>query len=146
VFVGARKNEEVTIRAIDQLSRRPNIHFVGHVTTAEMPLFPQHFDVCTMPYALTGYTNYVYPLKLHEYLASGRPVIASPTRLLKEFSGTIQLCSGPQEWSLAISEALLPEANSAEAREARQSVARNHDWDLLVRSIAQILCRRLHLD
>ncbi len=146
VFVGSQKKEEVTIRAMDELSRRPNIFFLGHVTTAQMPSFPQHFDVCMMPYLLNDYTSYVYPLKLHECLASGRPVVASPTRLLREFQGTIQLCSGAQEWSREISKALLPEANSPEARERRQAVARKHDWDLLTTSIAQVLCRRLHLN
>jgi glycosyltransferase involved in cell wall biosynthesis len=146
VFVGARKEEEVTIRAIERLSGRSNVHFLGHVTTAEMPFFPQHLDVCMLPYLLNDYTGYVYPLKLHEYLASGRPVIASPTRLLMEFQGTIQLCGGVQEWSMAISKALQPETNSAEARELRQTVARKHDWNLLVRTIAQVLCRRLRLD
>jgi glycosyltransferase involved in cell wall biosynthesis len=146
VFVGAKKNEETTVRAVQELSRRPNVHFLGRVTTAQMSHFPQHFDVCMMPYLLNDYTNYVYPLKLHEYLASGTPVVASPTRLLKEFRGTIQLCSGAQEWSIAISNALQPQANSPEAREIRQAVARKHDWDFLVNSIARVFCRRLHLD
>ena len=146
VFVGARKNEELTNRAVEELSRRANMHFVGHVTTAQMPFFPQHFDVCMMPYLLNDYTRYVYPLKLHEYLASGRPVVASPTRLLQEFQGTIQLATGIQEWSDAISKALQPEANSAEVREIRQAIARKHDWNLLIKQITQILCRRLNLN
>lgn len=146
VFVGAQKNEEVSIKAVEELSRRPNVHFIGPVTTAQMPFFPQHFDVCIMPYLLNDYTNYVYPLKLHEYLASGRPVVGSPTRLLKEFEGIIQLCSHAQEWSVALSNALQPEANSAESRRIRQTVAKKHDWDFLVRSIAFIICQKLHLD
>jgi glycosyltransferase involved in cell wall biosynthesis len=146
VFVGAQKNEEATIRAMAELSSHPNVFFLGHVTTGQMPSFPQHFDVCMMPYLLNDYTSYVYPLKLHEYLASGRPVVATPTRLLREFQGTIRLCNGSQEWSFEISQALLPEANSPEAREIRQAVARKHDWDLLANSIAKILCRRLHLN
>jgi glycosyltransferase involved in cell wall biosynthesis len=146
VFVGSQKNEEVTVGAVRELSRCPNVHFLGPVTTAQMAYFPQHFDVCMMPYVLNDYTSYVYPLKLHEYLASGRPVVATPTRLLKEFRGTIQICSGEQDWSVAISNALQPEANTPEAREIRQAVARKHDWDLLVKGIALAFCRRLHLN
>jgi glycosyltransferase involved in cell wall biosynthesis len=145
VFVGAQKNEEVTIRAVQELSKRPNVHFLGHVTTTQMSSYPQHFDVCMLPYMLNDYTSYVYPLKLHEYLASGRPVVASPTRLLTEFHGTIQLCSEVEEWSTAISKALQPEANSTESRERRQNVARKHDWSVLVRSIAQTFCRLLRV-
>jgi glycosyltransferase involved in cell wall biosynthesis len=146
VFVGTQKNDDVTVRAVQELSRRPNIHFLGHVTTAQMPFFPQHFDVCMMPYVLNDYTSYVYPLKLHEYLASGRPVVASPTRLLKEFQGTILIANGVDEWSAAIVEALSPPNNTAEARDARQAVARKHDWELLVRSIVQVFCERLDLN
>jgi glycosyltransferase involved in cell wall biosynthesis len=143
VFVGAQKNDELVTRAIAELSRRPNVHLLGPVTTAEMPRYPQHFDVCIMPYVLNDYTNYVYPLKLHEYLASGRPVVGSPTRLLKEFREVIYLCNGPQEWSAALARALRPESSSSGAREQRQAVARQYDWDLLANSIAQIFSRHL---
>lgn len=145
VFVGLRKNEDAVSRAIETLSRRANMHFLGRITTEQMPSFPQHFDVCIMPYLVDGYTKYVYPLKLHEYLASGRPVVASATRLLLEFDGIIQVCKSLDEWSGAISRALLPGANSPEARNLRQDTARKHDWDLLVRSVARVFCRRLGL-
>jgi glycosyltransferase involved in cell wall biosynthesis len=108
-----------------------------------MSHYAQHFDVCIMPYVLNDYTNYIYPLKLNEYLASGRPVVASPTRLLKEFDGTIQLCGSPEQWSAALSTALQPQANSAEARKVRQEIAKKHDWDTIVRVIVRIFCQRL---
>jgi glycosyltransferase involved in cell wall biosynthesis len=108
-----------------------------------MPQYAQHFDVCIMPYLLNDYTNFIYPLKLHEYLASGRPVVASPTRLLQEFDGTIQLCRSSEQWSVGISTALQPEANSVEARRARQEIAKKHDWDTIVRSIVRTFCRKL---
>lgn len=66
-----------------------------------------------MPYLVDGYTKYVYPLKLHEYLASGRPVVASSTRLLLEFEGIVQVCKGLDDWSVGISRALLADANGS---------------------------------
>jgi hypothetical protein len=38
---------------------------------------------------------------------------------------------------------LQPEANSAEARVARQEIAKKHDWDTIVRRIVLIFCRKL---
>ena len=143
VFVGAQIHQKQLAHILQELSSRPNVHFLGPVTTSQMPCYAQHFDVCIMPYVLNDYVNYTYPLKLHEYLASGRPVVASPTRLLKEFDGTIQLCGNSEQWSAAISTALQPEANSAEARKARQEVAKKHDWDTIVRVIVRTLCRKL---
>jgi len=143
VFVGAQMHQNQLALVLQELSSRSNVYFLGPVTTLQMPHYAQHFDVCIMPYVLNDYTNYIYPLKLHEYLASGRPVIASPTRLLKEFDGTIQLCRNSDDWSSAISMALQPEANSAEARKARQEVAKRHDWDTIVRGIVRTFCRNL---
>jgi len=143
VFVGAQIHEKQLANIFQELASRPNVHFIGPVTASQMPHYAQHFDVCIMPYALNVYTNYIYPLKLHEYLASGRPVIASPTRLLKEFDGVIQLCGTSEQWSAALSTALQPKANSAEARKARQEIAQKHDWDTIVRAIMRIFCRKL---
>jgi glycosyltransferase involved in cell wall biosynthesis len=145
VFVGARIHHEQLAPVLQELSSRPNVHFLGPVTASQMPQYAQHFDVCIMPYVLNSYTNYIYPLKLHEYLASGRPVVASPIRLLKEFEGTIQLCGNSEQWSAAISTALQPEANSAEARKVRQEIAKKHDWDTIVRGIVRVFCRKLGL-
>jgi glycosyltransferase involved in cell wall biosynthesis len=143
VFVGARKNDEHVGEAVTELSRRPNVYLLGQVTTSAMASYPQHFDVCIMPYILNDYTSYVYPLKLHEYLASGKPVIASPTRLLKEFEGVVHLAQTTEDWSTAIAAGLSTEANSVRAREQRQRVAKEHDWDRLVKSIVEIFCEKL---
>ena len=92
---------------------------------------------------MNDYTKYIYPLKLHEYLASGRPVVASPIRTLKDFFGVIKLARTVDEWSDALKDSLSLPANSAQQVEARRSVARKHDWNKLVGIIARTLCNRL---
>jgi glycosyltransferase involved in cell wall biosynthesis len=94
-------------------------------------------------YEMNGYTKFIYPLKLHEYLASGRPVVGSPIRSLQDFAHVIRLARTTDEWSQAIQDSLSPAACSAEQVEARRRIARQHDWDRLVGLIAQTLCSRL---
>ena len=53
----------------------PNVHYLGNRAVREMPAYMRHMDVCLLCYALTDYTRYIFPLKLHEYLAAGRPVV-----------------------------------------------------------------------
>jgi len=60
--------------AVASLARQPNVHFLGGKRIGELPGYTQHLDVCAMYYALNDYTKFIYPLKLHEYLATGRPV------------------------------------------------------------------------
>jgi hypothetical protein len=94
-------------------------------------------------YEINGYTKFIYPLKLHEYLASGRPVVGSPIRSLQDFAHIIRLARTTDEWSQAIQDSLSPAACSAEHVEVRRRVARRHDWDRLVALLAQTLCSRL---
>jgi glycosyltransferase involved in cell wall biosynthesis len=143
VLVGARKNLAEIGETLERLERRPNLHFLGKKTSDELARYPQHFDVCMMPYRLTAYTRYIYPLKLHEYLASGRPAVGSPIPALEEFGSLVPLPDTPQRWSEALRRCMAPEASTDEAREARQAVAREHDWDHLVERIANLVNERL---
>jgi glycosyltransferase involved in cell wall biosynthesis len=142
VFVGASKHAEIQ-DAVSQLSRLPNVHFLGSKSTQELASYPQHFDVCAMPYCLDDYTKYIYPLKLHEYLASGRPVVGAPIRSLQEFAHVIKLATSVDDWSKAIEESLLPESQTSEQVRARRKVAYEYDWSSLIRSIARTFCNRL---
>jgi len=56
----------------------PNLRFFGAVPYSELPGQVAHFDVCILPYVLDDTTRSINPLKLKEYLATGKPVIATP--------------------------------------------------------------------
>jgi glycosyltransferase involved in cell wall biosynthesis len=145
VFVGqAMPLERLTADpAYRALIGRPNVFFLGVKTSDELAMYPQHFDVCTMPYRVGPYTDCIYPLKLHEYLASGRPVVGTPIRSLESFRGTVALARDPDEWCDALLRSLAPEANTDAARLARQQVAREHEWWKLTGQIAELIATGL---
>src|SRR5579862_1657918 len=91
VLVGARNLPLGASGILDEMSQMKNVYVLGKKTFTELAAYPQHFDACIMPYLINGYTENIYPLKLHEYLASGRPVVGTPIRSLKDFSGLISL-------------------------------------------------------
>jgi glycosyltransferase involved in cell wall biosynthesis len=126
-----------------ELSAMPNVHTLGPKPVHKLPAYAQHLDVCMLCYAINDYTKFIYPLKLHEYLASGRPVVGSPIESLREFGGVVRLAHGVDEWSSALSDALNPAASDPGEIERRRRIAREHDWDRLVDVIARTLCRRL---
>ena len=142
VFVGPVTHDEIAA-SISELDSRPNVHFLGAKTTEQLRCYPQHFDVCIMPYVLNDYTKYIYPLKLHEYLASGRPTVGTPIRSLQDFSDSILLAQTHEEWSAALLEAMSPAQNDAVAVGARQLVARKHDWGVIVGNIATLMAEGL---
>jgi glycosyltransferase involved in cell wall biosynthesis len=143
VFVGKRSPHPEITPLLDRLAALPNVYFIGEQPTPELAKYPQHFDVCVMPYRANGYTAYIYPLKLHEYLATGQPVVGTRLPALEEFSHLVALATCPDEWSAALTAALEPAASCPEQREARRAEARLHDWDHLVGRIADQIEERL---
>ena len=55
-------------------------HFItsGHVRPSDVPIYLRAFDVCVMPHPFTPqFAYYTSPLKLFEYMAAEKPIIAS---------------------------------------------------------------------
>jgi glycosyltransferase involved in cell wall biosynthesis len=42
-----------------------------------LPAYLQHFDCCIIPYKVNKLTASIYPLKINEYLAAGKPVVST---------------------------------------------------------------------
>jgi glycosyltransferase involved in cell wall biosynthesis len=143
VFVGPQSGIDGHAALLQELSLMSNVYFLGGKPVDALPAYTQHLDVCMLCYAVNDYTKFIYPLKLHEYLASGRPVVGSPIRSFLEFAHIIRLARTTDEWSQALNDSLAPAACSVAQVDARRSIARQHDWDRLVRLIAHTLCDRL---
>lgn len=143
VFIGPESPHPEIRSTIQEISSYRNVYFLGTKAAWTLAAYPQHCEACIMPYRVDTYTNNIYPLKLHEYLASGRPVISVPIRTLRDFSKVVALASGVDEWSNALARALEPAAACPEAAAARQKIAREYDWNILADKIAQTLCERM---
>lgn len=59
------------------LPRRPNIHWLGSKSYAELPAYMAHWDAGWMPFALNEATRYISPTKTPEFLAAGLPVVST---------------------------------------------------------------------
>jgi glycosyltransferase involved in cell wall biosynthesis len=146
VFVGPKGPHPEIDVILEKMSRLPNVYFLGGKPSKSLGAYPQHFDVCLMPYVIDDYTRYVYPLKMHEYLAGGRPVVSSPIRSVEDFKHVISLARNREEWSRAIEHALTLSQNTPEQRARRQSVARDYDWDGLVAKIVNTIMSGLGME
>jgi UDP-galactopyranose mutase len=60
------------------LPRRPNVHYLGPKSYAELPRYLAGWDVALMPFAINESTRFISPTKTPEYLAGGRPVVSTP--------------------------------------------------------------------
>ena len=74
----------------DELPKRPNIHYLGGKSYAELPRYLSGWDVALMPFAMNESTEFISPTKTPEYLASGRPVVSTPVRDVVRHYGHLQ--------------------------------------------------------
>ena len=100
--------------------------------------------MATIPFVLDRHTSAIYPLKLHEYLAAGRPVAATPLPSLRalsgELAGHLHLGDGPVGFLGAVEGAL---AARDHGREARLAIARQNAWPDRAADIGALIQKRL---
>ena len=142
VLLGPRAPHGEIQGPIEELGRRDNVHFLPGRPTKELAAYPQHFDAGIMPYALNDYARYGYPLKCHEFLAGGRPVVGCRMRTLEDLEEVVLLAETREEWEERLTQALSLEEQGFERTAARQDMARRHDWKDLVGKVAYRLLTR----
>ena len=75
VFVGPWNGPDLHKVAFEA---QPNIHLLGRRDQRACPAYLRNYDICMIPFALNEQTASIYPLKINEYLAIGKPVLATP--------------------------------------------------------------------
>jgi glycosyltransferase involved in cell wall biosynthesis len=73
----------------------PNLHFLGLKANRDLPAYLAFSSVAIIPWKINKITIATNPLKLYEYLAMGKPVVAPDLAPLKQIPGVV--CAKSQE-------------------------------------------------
>lgn len=131
VFVGP-EDEHFRNHSLHQLE---NVFFTGHKEVEELPRYIQHFDVCINPQRINAITEGNYPLKIDEYLAMGKPVVATGTHTMRDvFINHTHLADDSDSWIKSLKMAV-DETHDAALSEERISFAHTHSWTQSVEKI-----------
>lgn len=87
---------------VERLSDLHNVHFLGIKSHDEIPAYIHNFDICMLPTAQTEWGLKCRPLKLMEYLAAAKPVVATPTPASTPFAQTLNIGADASSWITAI--------------------------------------------
>jgi glycosyltransferase involved in cell wall biosynthesis len=128
---------------ISRLTARPNVRWLGQKKFAELPAYAAAFDVALVPFVRNELTAAVNPIKLHEYLSAGVPVVATPlpeiTRIPPQ-PGLV-LADSTDDFVAAV-QALLARPWSADQRRAAADAQSPHSWLARCVRIAELLAAR----
>jgi teichuronic acid biosynthesis glycosyltransferase TuaH len=129
VLVGP-EDREFTTSNLHQLS---NVHFLGSKSGDLLPAYIAGFDVCINPQILNEVTIGNYPRKIDEYLAMGKPTVATLTEAMSVFTEFVYLAKDPDEYIATITKAL--EENTPQLEQSRIDFASSHTWENNVQEI-----------
>jgi glycosyltransferase involved in cell wall biosynthesis len=103
----------------------PNFITTGRVPYPEVPRYVKAFDVCVNPYVLDGVAEHCSPLKLYEYIATGKPVVSVDMPEAQKFAGLIRIARDADDFLAQVEQAAQSEDGLGERRMAE---AQRHTW------------------
>jgi glycosyltransferase involved in cell wall biosynthesis len=135
VLVGPVKRHLVSVRSLRRLS---NVHLLPARAHGDVPGVVAALDVCLIPYRVTPYTRGVSPIKLYEYLAMGKPVVAADLPYVRREGAHVHVARTAEDYVAAI-RTRLSGPPGLEERARWAAVAEAHSWSRQVDEIERAL-------
>jgi glycosyltransferase involved in cell wall biosynthesis len=115
--------------------RHPRVVLLGQRPYEQMPAYIAAFDTCLIPFFLNELTAGVNPIKLREYLAAGKAVVATALPELLRYGDVVELVHPGQDFATAVATTLVEAYDSAEVRARRRSRVSGDSWDRVAAEI-----------
>lgn len=103
----------------------PNVHLLGPRDYRSLPSYLKGIDVALLPNRISTYTEAMFPMKFFEYLAAGRPVVATPLPAIDEHRDVVEVAADAAGFVQAVERAL---AGKTAPLETRLERARRHTY------------------
>lgn len=134
-LVGPVQGDEHKAVGLDTL---PNVIFAGPRKITELPNYLQYFDCVIIPFKKNTLTKSIYPLKINEYLAAGKPVIATHfSEDIYTFRDVAYVVDSHEAFLETIDKAIAE--HNEERRQARIKVASTNTWTARVEQFWNII-------
>jgi glycosyltransferase involved in cell wall biosynthesis len=96
VFTGPSADPDPRLRQL------ANVHFTGPIAFDRLVHLAAAATVLIMPYGDMPATRAMQPLKLKEYLATGKPVVVRDLPATREWADALDLATTAQQWIDAV--------------------------------------------
>lgn len=109
ILVGPEDNPDPRLREL------ANVVVLPAVPPEELPRLAAAADVLLLPYANLPVTRAIQPLKLKEYLATGKPAVARDLPAVREWSDCLDLAGDASSFAMAVKTRLVEGLPAAQA-------------------------------
>ena len=114
---------------------------IGEKSPNRVASYIAGLDVGLLPYAINRETKHISPIKMYEYWAAGKPVVATAIPAACRNRNAVQVAGNREEFSTLIAESLT--GFTELDRERLIVLARKNSWQSRVDRIAEELSGRL---
>jgi len=90
-------------RELEKINR-DNIFLLGAKEYKQLPAYLMNFDACLVPYIISTFTS--PPTKIYDYLATGKPIIATSSPELEGFGNLIGLAKTKEQFIASVRDSL----------------------------------------
>jgi glycosyltransferase involved in cell wall biosynthesis len=145
VLVGDGTEREKMIQHASDLKIADAVIFTGYVTHAEVSSYVNAADIAVVPVPAMKQDMWLSPMKLFEYMASGKAVIASAmgqiVNVVNDGENGLLVPAGDKD-ALANSINKLianPELRDTLGKQAREDALKNHSWEQYIPRLENVL-------
>lgn len=127
---------------ISRFNNLTNVYFLGLKPYSLLPNYLKGMDVCIVPWTTAEVAVAANPAKIFQYLACGKPIVASPSPELDGLSDIVKVAKNGEEFIKCISEAL--SEDNQELVSTRIKIAKENTWDQRVERMLEIIYQLLN--
>jgi glycosyltransferase involved in cell wall biosynthesis len=132
VFAG-----QITGGDYSELGKLNNVYLLGRMPYEKIPQLCACFDVCMLQWKMSRWIECCNPLKMFEYMASGKPIVSVPIKEAMQYSDIISIAHNKEQFAEAIRWEL--QNDTPERARKRIEIAKNHSWDTHVEKISELI-------
>ena len=117
-----------------------NIEFLGDIPYEQLPKAINQFDIAIIPHKIDEFTNSMNPLKVYEYLASGKQVVTTQVAGTDNISKYVYQSNNYDEFISFIDKAIINRKNNINIEEdVRNSLDSKYTWEKITEEIVDII-------
>lgn len=111
----------------EELDKMDNVIFTGGKNIEQLPNYLQRIDCAIIPFKCNKLTRSIYPLKVNEYLAGGKPVVTTNfSEDIRLFKDIIYIADTDEQFLKLIDKAI--QEDNKELIEMRVKFSSNNTW------------------
>ena len=137
VIIGPCYENSIDLAVWSSLKEKDNVLWLGSKPYAEFPRYIQYASVLLLPRTMDEHSLASDPLKLYEYLATGKPVVAIGIPAVQKFAGFVYSAGSREGFIGQVDNAL---SGWSEEKQAIQlAEARGYSWSSRIETIFKLL-------